>query len=41
MYCRKCLKEGDKVNMHIEIEEKRYICPECRHVVNWSTEEEN
>ena len=37
MYCRKCLKkEGKKVNMIVDIEKKRYVCPECGHVQEWS-----
>jgi len=39
MYCRKCLKTSHgekKVNMHGEIEEHRYKCPECGHIVDWN-----
>lgn len=46
MYCRKCLNESrrkgneKKINMDIDQDGQFYICPECGHVVNWNTEED-
>ena len=35
MFCRKCLKEGKKVNMNVDIQEKKYQCPKCLDEINW------
>jgi predicted RNA-binding Zn-ribbon protein involved in translation (DUF1610 family) len=29
-----------KVNMNVDMENQRYVCPECGHVVNWEEEKE-
>lgn len=35
MYCRKCLKNGKKINMKIDYQKKEYICPKCKYKVKW------
>ena len=40
MYCRKCLKKNRKsINMNVDTENSRYICPKCNKVVNWIKED--
>jgi transposase-like protein len=37
MYCRKCIEKGKTINMIVDAEKKRYVCPKCNHLVNWTT----
>ena len=40
MFCRKCLKQDRKVNMDVDIENGKYICPECKTEIEWHHEDE-
>ena len=40
MFCRKCLKDGKKVNMNVDLEKKQYQCPECENEIVWDNEDD-
>jgi len=38
MICNKCAKQNSKeIKMYVDGPGKRYICPECGHVLDWES----